>query len=163
MLNFLLHLVEEQTVETTQVQYTLFEIIFWYSAFAITVLVAIFLLTHRKSNRKKMEALVNKVNNEIKAYENFLVKKDNQKNRFKDLTSKTILVLASFDNVFIELKEKTRLNDFDNLIKKQEEIIASIRKLDVKKSKNAGQDIEKIKNLLIEFKNEMEIVKSYLK
>lgn len=163
MLNFLLHLVEEQTVETTQVQYTLFEIIFWYSAFAITVLVAIFLLTHRKSNRKKMEALVNKVNNEIKAYENFLVKTDNQKNRFKDLTSKTILVLASFDNVFIELKEKTRLNDFDNLIKKQEEIIASIRKLDLKKSKNAGQDIEKIKNLLIEFKNEMEIVKSYLK
>ncbi len=162
MLNFLLYLVEGQaaeTTQTTQVQYTLFEIIFWYSAFVITVILTIFLLTHRKSNRKKMETLVNKVNNEIKAYDYFLT---NPKIKFKDLTSKTILVLAAFDNVFMELKDKTRVSDFDNLIKKQEEIISSIRKLDVKKAKNTNQDVENIKQLLIELKNDMETVKTYL-
>lgn len=162
MLNFLLYLAEGQaaeTTQTTQVQYSLFEIIFWYSAFAITVILTIFLLTHRKTNRKKMEALVNKVNNEIKAYDNFLT---NPKIKFKDLTSKTILILSAFDNIFMELKDKTRVSDFDNLIKKQEEIISSIRKLDVKKSKNINQDVENIKQLLIELKNDMESVKTYL-
>ena len=63
----------------------------------------------------------------------------------------------------MDLKEKTRSSDFDELIEKKQEIISSIRKLDTKKSKNTVQDAESIRNELLEFKEAMENVKTYLK
>lgn len=159
MLSIILSSVEGNT---NAPQYTLFEIIFWYSALVLCIVIAIFLLTHRKTNKKKMENLISKLNQDISKYEE-IIKNPESKNTLRDVCSRTILILTSFETVFMDLKEKTRSSDFDELIEKKQEIISSIRKLDTKKSKNTVQDAESIRNELLEFKEAMENVKTYLK
>ena len=46
--------------------YSLQEIIFWYSALIVTLIITIFILTHRKTNRKKIEIISNKLSLEAK-------------------------------------------------------------------------------------------------
>lgn len=143
--------------------YSLQEIIFWYSALIVTLIITIFILTHRKTNRKKIEIISNKLSLEAKKYESLINDKEMNRNKFKDIGNKTIIILSGFETTFIDLKDKTKLGDFDNLIKEKNNLIDYIRKLDNKKKINIDTESQNIKNKLLDFKSNIEQVKSYLK
>ena len=143
--------------------YSLQEIIFWYSALIVTLIITIFILTHRKTNRKKIEIISNKLSLEAKKYESLINDKEMNRNKFKDIGNKTIIILSGFETTFIDLKDKTKLGDFDNLIKEKNNLIDYIRKLDNKKEINMDKESQNIKNKLLDFKSNIEQVKSYLK
>ena len=151
----------ENTTQTPT--YSLQEIIFWYSALIVTLIITIFILTHRKTNRKKIEIISNKLSLEAKKYESLINDKEMNRNKFKDIGSKTIIILSGFETTFIYLKDKTKLGDFDNLIKEKNNLIDYIRKLDNKKDINIDKESQNIKNKLLDFKSNIEQVKSYLK
>ena len=151
----------ENTTQTPT--YSLQEIIFWYSALIVTLIITIFILTHRKTNRKKIEIISNKLSLEAKKYESLINDKEMNRNKFKDIGSKTIIILSGFETTFIDLKDKTKLGDFDNLIKEKNNLIDYIRKLDNKKDINIEKESQNIKNKLLDFKTNIEQVKSYLK
>lgn len=151
----------ENTTQTPT--YSLQEIIFWYSALIVTLIITIFILTHRKTNRKKIEIISNKLSLEAKKYESLINDKEMNRNKFKDIGSKTIIILSGFETTFIDLKDKTKLGDFDNLIKEKNNLIDYIRKLDNKKEINIDKESQNIKNKLLDFKTNIEQVKSYLK
>ena len=143
--------------------YSLQEIIFWYSALIVTLIITIFILTHRKTNRKKIEIISNKLSLEAKKYESLINDKEMNRNKFKDIGNKTIIILSGFETTFIDLKDKTKLGDFDNLIKEKNNLIDYIRKLDNKKEINIDKESQNKKNKLLDFKSNIEQVKSYLK
>ena len=143
--------------------YSLQEIIFWYSALIVTLIITIFILTHRKTNRKKIEIISNKLSLEAKKYESLINDKEMNRNKFKDIGNKTIIILSGFETTFIDLKDKTKLGDFDNLIKEKNNLIDYIRKLDNKKEINIDTESQNIKNKLLDFKSNVEQVKSYIK
>ncbi len=143
--------------------YSLQEIIFWYSALIVTLIITIFILTHRKTNRKKIEIISNKLSLEAKKYESLINDKEMNRNKFKDIGNKTIIILSGFETIFIDLKDKTKLGDFDNLIKEKNNLVEYIRKLDNKKDINIDKESQNIKNKLLDFKSNIEQVKSYLK
>lgn len=143
--------------------YSLQEIIFWYSALIVTLIITIFILTHRKTNRKKIEIISNKLSLEAKKYESLINDKEMNRNKFKDIGNKTIIILSGFETTFIDLKDTTKLGDFDNLIKEKNNLIDYIRKLDNKKEINIDKESQNIKNKLLDFKSNIEQVKSYLK
>ena len=151
----------ENTTQTPT--YSLQEIIFWYSALIITLIITIFILTHRKTNRKKIEIISNKLSLEAKKYESLIDDKEMNRNKFKDIGNKTIIILSGFETIFIDLKDKTKLGDFDNLIKEKNNLVEYIRKLDNKKDINIDKESQNIKNKLLEFKSNVEQVKSYIK
>ncbi len=151
----------ENTTQTPT--YSLQEIIFWYSALIVTLIITIFILTHRKTNRKKIEIISNKLSLEAKKYESLINDKEMNRNKFKDIGNKTIIILSGFETTFIDLKDKTKLGDFDNLIKEKNNLIDYIRKLDNKKEINIDKESQNIKNKLLDFKSNIEQVKSYLK
>lgn len=151
----------ENTTQTPT--YSLQEIIFWYSALIVTLIITIFILTHRKTNRKKIEIISNKLSLEAKKYESLIDDKEMNRNKFKDIGNKTIIILSGFETTFIDLKDKTKLGDFDNLIKEKNNLIDYIRKLDNKKEINIDKESQNIKNKLLDFKSNIEQVKSYLK
>ena len=131
--------------------YSLQEIIFWYSALIVTLIITIFILTHRKTNRKKIEIISNKLSLEAKKYESLINDKEMNRNKFKDIGNKTIIILSGFETTFIDLKDKTKLGDFDNLIKEKNNLIDYIRKLDNKKEINIDKESQNIKNKLLDF------------
>ena len=151
----------ENTTQTPT--YSLQEIIFWYSALIVTLIITIFILTHRKTNRKKIEIISNKLSLEAKKYESLINDKEMNRNKFKDIGSKTIIILSGFETTFIDLKDKTKLGDFDNLIKEKNSLVEYIRKLDNKKDINIDKESQNLKNKLLDFKSNIEQVKSYLK
>ncbi len=151
----------ENTTQTPT--YSLQEIIFWYSALIVTLIITIFILTHRKTNRKKIEIISNKLSLEAKKYESFINDKEMNRNKFKDIGNKTIIILSGFETIFIDLKDKTKLGDFDNLIKEKNNLVEYIRKLDNKKDINIDKESQNIKNKLLDFKSNIEQVKSYIK
>lgn len=151
----------ENTTQTPT--YSLQEIIFWYSALIVTLIITIFILTHRKTNRKKIEIISNKLSLEAKKYESLINDKEMNRNKFKDIGNKTIIILSGFETIFIDLKDKTKLGDFDNLIKEKNNLVEYIRKLDNKKDINIDKESQNIKNKLLDFKSNIEQVKSYLK
>lgn len=143
--------------------YSLQEIIFWYSALVVTLVITIFLLTHRKTNRKKIEIISNKLSLEAKKYDSIASDKEMNRNKLKEIGNKTIIILSGFETTFIDLKDKTKLGDFDNLIKEKNNLIDYIRKLDNKKDINIDKESQNIKNKLLDFKSNIEQVKSYIK
>ena len=143
--------------------YSLQEIIFWYSALIVTLITTIFILTHRKTNRKKIEIISNKLSLEAKKYESLINDKEMNRNKFKDIGNKTIIILSGFETTFIDLKDKTKLGDFDNLMKEKNNLVDYIRKLDNKKEINIDTESQNIKNKLLDFKSNVEQVKSYIK
>lgn len=151
----------ENTTQTPT--YSLQEIIFWYSALIVTLIITIFILTHRKTNKKKIEIISNKLSLEAKKYESLINDKEMNRNKFKDIGNKTIIILSGFETIFIDLKDKTKLGDFDNLIKEKNNLVEYIRKLDNKKDINIDKESQNIKNKLLDFKSNIEQVKSYLK
>ena len=151
----------ENTTQTPT--YSLQEIIFWYSTLIVTLIITIFILTHRKTNRKKIEIISNKLSLEAKKYESLINDKEMNRNKFKDIGSKTIIILSGFETTFIDLKDKTKLGDFDNLIKEKNSLVEYIRKLDNKKDINIDKESQNLKNKLLDFKSNIEQVKSYLK
>ena len=73
----------ENTTQTPT--YSLQEIIFWYSALIVTLIITIFILTHRKTNRKKIEIISNKLSLEAKKYESLIDDKEMNRNKLKEI------------------------------------------------------------------------------
>ena len=62
LLNFLTDVSPETPPVVEEVSYTLPEIIFWYSAFAVVLVLFIIFIATRKGNRKKLDIMTSKIN-----------------------------------------------------------------------------------------------------
>lgn len=152
----------EGNAVSSQTPYTDFEIIFWYSAFAVVLILFIFTLKHRTTNKKKMDIISSKTGKEISKIETVMKNIGKPKVKFRDELGRTAIVLAGFETTFVELKEKTRLEDFDRLIAEENKIIRKIKKIRSDSPADSIKEIEEIHEDLIRFKGKVDLVKSYL-
>ena len=87
----------------------------------------------------------------------------NKKIKFSKEKAQTIsLTISSFYIDLIEIKEKTRLDDFDKIIANCEQIEERLKRLASTKEKGLVDELKLIKDELIKIKGQLELVKSYL-
>ena len=87
----------------------------------------------------------------------------NKKTKFSKEKAQTIsLTISSFYIDLIEIKEKTRLDDFDKIIANCEEIEAHLKRLASVQGDRLIDELKQIKDELIRIKGQVELVKSYL-
>lgn len=165
-MNHFLYLVEAMSSEgvaaSSGIQYTEFEIIFWYSAFPVVLILFILTLKHRTTNKKKMDIISAKVGKEISKVEALIKNIGKPKVKFRDELGRIAIMLSGFETTFVELKERTRLEDFDRLIAEENKIIRKIKKIRSDSPEDSIKEIEVIHQDLIRFKGQVDLVKSYL-
>lgn len=147
--------------------YSNFEIIFWYSAFVLIVIIFIVFIKTQSKKTKKIDYLINKTEREINRYSTIIKELSLKKNtiKSKDLFVKTPFVISSIELYIIELKEKTQLSNCDLVLS----ITAKISKK-IKSSSNIRDDneeqLKRVKNLqdeLIKLKGQLELIKQFVK
>lgn len=143
----------------TPVSYTNVEIIFWYSALVVTLIITFIYLKSRGNKKKRINKISYKIGKEVERFENLKNAKAGLL-KLKEQSGKSILVLSSFTTPFLELKEKTRVSDFDDLINKTTEIINDIKSLkDDDKHSEIDSLIIKLKNLGVMLDNVKKFIK----
>ena len=164
LLNFLTDVSTETPPVVEEVSYTLPEIIFWYSAFAVVLVLFIIFIATRKGNRKKLDIMTSKINKSCSLLDSIIKSLElNKKTKFSKEKAQTIsLTISSFYIDLIEMKEKTRLDDFDKIIANCEEIEAHLKRLASIQGDRLIDELKQIKDELIRIKGQVELVKSYL-
>ena len=164
LLNFLTDVSTETPPVVEEVSYTLPEIIFWYSAFAVVLVLFIIFIATRKGNRKKLDIMTSKINKSCSLLDSIIKSLElNKKTKFSKEKAQTIsLTISSFYIDLIEIKEKTRLDDFDKIIANCEEIEAHLKRLASVQGDRLIDELKQIKDELIRIKGQVELVKSYL-
>ena len=164
LLNFLTDVSTETPPVVEEVSYTLPEIIFWYSAFAVVLVLFIIFIATRKGNRKKLDIMTSKINKSCSLLDSIIKSLElNKKTKFSKEKAQTIsLTISSFYIDLIEIKEKTRLDDFDKIIANCEEIEAHLKRLASIQGDRLIDELKQIKDELIRIKGQVELVKSYL-
>ena len=164
LLNFLTDVSTETSSNVEEISYTLPEIIFWYSAFAVVLVLFIIFIATRKGNRKKLDIMTSKINKSCSLLDSIIKSLElNKKTKFSKEKAQTIsLTISSFYIDLIEMKEKTRLDDFDKIIANCEEIEAHLKRLASVQGDRLIDELKQIKDELIKIKGQVELVKSYL-
>lgn len=164
LLNFLADVSTETSSDVEEISYTLPEIIFWYSAFAVVLVLFIIFIATRKGNRKKLDIMTSKINKSCSLLDSIIKSLElNKKTKFSKEKAQTIsLTISSFYIDLIEMKEKTRLDDFDKIIANCEEIEAHLKRLASVHGDRLIDELKQIKDELIRIKGQVELVKSYL-
>jgi len=164
LLSFLTDSTVETPINEETVSYTLPEIIFWYSAFAVVLILFIIFIATRKGNRKKLDVMIGKLNKSGSVLDSIIKSLElNKKIKFSKEKAQTIsLTISSFYIDLIEIKEKTRLDDFDKIIANCEQIEERLKHLASTKEKGLIEELKLIKDELIKIKGQLELVKSYL-
>ena len=165
LLNFLSDTMTETTPSVKEtVSYTLPEIIFWYSAFALVLVLFIIFIFTRKGNRKKLDIMTGKISKSCSLLDTIVKSLElNKKAKFSKEKAQTIsLTISSFYIDLIEMKEKTRLDDFDKIIANCEEIEAHLKRLSSVHGDRLIDELKQIKDELIKIKGQVELVKTYL-
>ena len=164
LLNFLTDVSTETSSNVEEISNTLPEIIFWYSAFAVVLVLFIIFIATRKGNRKKLDIMTSKINKSCSLLDSIIKSLElNKKTKFSKEKAQTIsLTISSFYIDLIEMKEKTRLDDFDKIIANCEEIEAHLKRLSSVHGDRLIDELKQIKDELIKIKGQVELVKSYL-
>lgn len=144
-------------------QYSHFEIVFWYSAFVVVLVIFIFYLKGKKNRKQGLENISLKIRKEIFKYNLLISKFENGEKIKKNDFSKTIFLLTNIDSKFVELKELTKLGDFDRLLAESKSLSSYLKKEKSKKGKYTVNDFKKICESLESIYDEIEIVKLLVK
>ena len=120
-----------ETETGTHKIYPLNEAIFYYCLFAAVVALFVIYILKRGSDSKIFSNLVNKLARDCDHYLDVIMKVQNGTDianfKLKKRMGKTLLTLSQFDTVFVQYKEKTRLDNFDNLLSEKQRIYSKIK------------------------------------
>lgn len=152
---------------TTNKIYPLYTAIFWYIFFLIVIALFVIYLIMTSSNHKRFDNLIVQLGREINRYSNLCDQKktNDEKNifKYKKRLSSTIMLLNKFDVLFIEYQEKTRLNEFDRLMKMKDDIVGKIKKYENTPINEQNEYLNSIYHDLVEFKGQIELVRMLIK
>ncbi len=149
-------------------QYTTFEIIFWYSALVVTVVLFIIYLRVNSKKKKRMNNLLLKLDGDINRYDSLikqLSQKGLSKKKYNDIYIKTTYTLAKISDYIVEINEKTRLSDCDNIINLINKINKKIKKYQLNHTDVADylKSIRDTQADLIRLKGQLELLKDIIK
>lgn len=141
--------------------YTIPEIIIWYSSLVISIGLLVYYFLKVKQKRNKLAAISNVMKKDIDNL-NVLI----QNSSFKvgelkhlDVLVKIIAHIETNQTVYIELREKTSLEDFDKVIKNDSLIIKKIKKLNsIKDKDNLVTELKEVLNMLTVQKGKIDLI-----
>jgi len=146
--------------------YSTFEMVFWYVALLVVVVLFIVYLKANSKKTKKISSLISKIDQDINRYKVVLNKRKNKptKKTMVDVFAKTSFLLSLIESTIAEVKEKTQLADCDNILSNTNELSQKIKKYQF--DKNDGQlsnNINEVQNDLLKLKGQLELIKSFVK
>lgn len=152
----------ENTTSNTN-QYSQFEIIFWYSAFIITIILFIIVKKSNKNISKKTNNLISKTQNLLLNMDNLISKIESNTEIKKDYIKKIIFQVNVIESKCLDLKELTKLNDLDKAINLTKEIQISFKEIKLLKNSLKINDIKKTRSIVNTLLDEMNRIKIVLK
>ena len=152
-----------ETAASKTPQYTDIEIYFWYIALVIMIIITIIFIRNDASDKKKMSNLASEVNKKHVTIDNLLNDEKLDKNKIKNFSLTTIGLLDNADVLFIELKEKTRLDDFVKILDEKGVIVKELKDINNSSLENAKKQLELVKDQLIVFKGQLELLITLIK
>ena len=154
--------VEGEVVQDAPV-YTDIEIYFWYIALAIMIVLTIIFIKSDASDKKKLTNLVGEVNKKISAIDSLINNEKLNKNNIKTFALETVNLLDNADVLFIELKEKTRLDDFNKILEEKGLIVKELKELANQPLEESKKELSIIKDQLLVFKGQLELLTTLIK
>lgn len=146
--------------------YPIGEAIFYYCLFVVVVVLFIFYILKRGSDSKVFSNLVNKLGRDCDHYLDVITKIQNGADitnfKLKKRFGKTLLILAQFDTIFVQYKEKTRLDNFDKLLSEKQSVYSKIKKFE-KDDEITLEDLVAIQGYLAHFKGQIDLVRGLVK
>lgn len=146
--------------------YSTFEMVFWYVALLVVVVLFIVYLKTNSKKTKKISALINKIDHDINRYKVVLNKRKNKptKKTVVDVFAKTLFILSVIESTISEVKEKTQLVDCDNILNDTNELSQKIKKYQIDKNENQFvNNVNEVQSDLLKIKGKLELVKSFVK
>lgn len=144
LLSFLENVTEPVTKTS---KYTNSEIIFWYCAFAVVVVLFVLYTKFRHHSKSGLAKGQQKLGHEITRLE-MVLKASASRKKPKESLTKTSLMLASLEGQLIDLDEKTKLTDASKGLQMIANINKLIKKLDTSDMKTYQAGLQKIINEL---------------
>ena len=160
MINFLSNVqTSGGEVSTT---YSDIEIIFWYAAFVVTVIVFIIVMKSNKNIKKHINKTINSARKISKSIDE-VINKNYSSKKAKEVLAKMFFGLNVLESKCLDLKDLTKLNEFDSLINKIDEL-----ELTVKDYRNSKEDITieqltVVKEKVVVIENELQRLKLVIK
>ena len=152
-----------ETITPETPQYTDIEIYFWYIALVLMIIITILFIKNDASDKKKMTNLVSEVNKKLTMIDSLLNDEKLDKNKIRNFSLTTINLLDNADVLFIELKEKTRLDDFVKILDEKGVIVKELKEVANISLEEAKKQLELIKDQLIVFKGQLELLITLIK
>ena len=148
--------------ETIPTSYTDFEIIFWYAAFIVMVILfVVFLKTHR-SGKNEVSRIAAKIQKNIRKFEEMIESGEKKavikKSKIKELIARTQILIEKNTATFIELRSSTCLDDFDRLIGIGDKIVSECKKLNISDESKLTDQLKKIHMFLLKYKGQVELI-----
>lgn len=154
-----------ETETGTHKVYPLNEAIFYYCLFAAVVVLFIIYILKRGSDSKIFSNLVNKLGRDCDHYLDVIMKVQNGADianfKLKKRMGKTLLTLAQFDTIFVQYKEKTRLDNFDKLLSEKQHLYSKIKKFE--KDDINLKELIAVQGDLAHFKGQIDLVRGLVK
>ena len=154
-----------ETETGTHKIYPLNEAIFYYCLFAAVVALFVIYILKRGSDSKIFSNLLNKLARDCDHYLDVITEVQNGADisnfKLKKRMGKTLLTLSQFDTVFVQYKEKTRLDNFDNLLSEKQRIYSKIKKYE--KDDITLKELITIQGDLAHFKGQIDLVRGLVK
>lgn len=154
-----------ETETGTHKIYPLNEAIFYYCLFAAVVALFVIYILKRGSDSKIFSNLVNKLARDCDHYLDVIMKVQNGTDianfKLKKRMGKTLLTLSQFDTIFVQYKEKTRLDNFDNLLSEKQRIYSKIKKYE--KDDITLKELITVQGDLAHFKGQIDLVRGLVK
>lgn len=139
------------------------EIIFWYAAFIVTIIVFIIVMRSNKNIKKNINKTINIVRKLIKAFDEHIVKLNTNSKKAKDIFTKVFFAVNILESKCLDLKDSTKLNEFDGVINQINEIEILIKEYKTLKEDLNFEQLNSIKDKLITIENELQRIKLVIK
>ena len=143
--------------------YTDIEIYFWYIALVIMIILTIIFIKSDAPDKKKMTNLIAEVNKKISAIDSLLNEEKLNKNNIKNIALSMVNLLDNADVLFIELKEKTRLDDFNKILEEKGLIVKELKEVGNKSIEESKKELTIVKDQLLVFKGQLELLTTLIK
>ena len=150
-------------VTTIQPSYSQVEVIFWYVAFVITVIVFIIVMRSSKNIKKKINKVLSGIKKIIKNVDDTIVNIGANKKMKKDIGNALLFHLNIIESYCLDLKDTTKLNEFDNIINIVDNCELTIKKLKSDEDGLTIEDLTQIREMLVSIENEFKRIKIVIK
>ena len=153
----------EDAPSVTTPNYTNIEIYFWYAALLIMFVLTIIFIKNDHGEKRKIVNLSNSISKKINSIEKYIQDGKSNKSKYRKIVLTTIHLLDNADVLFIELKEKTRLDDFTKIMAYKGEVVKDLKGIISLPMDKASEELNRVKSSLISLKGKIELVITLIK